>query len=173
MTRASWLLASDAALIAQCEVDTYRGSGPGGQHRNKTESAVRLRHGPSGLVAHGEERRSQAENKHRALVRLREQLAFARREGLDLDSWRPSPALTELLGGGTARLGEKTLASPPYLLAIGELLDVLAAHGAEVGETAARLGLGTGALSKLLTHDRRALAVANQLRRQRGLRPLR
>ena len=63
MPRAEYLLATDDALIAQSEVDRYRASGPGGQHRNKTESAVRLRHKPSGTTAIGEDSRSQSENK--------------------------------------------------------------------------------------------------------------
>lgn len=46
-----YLSLTDAELLRQCNVDTYRASGPGGQHRNKTESAVRLRHTPTGCVS--------------------------------------------------------------------------------------------------------------------------
>ena len=60
--RAVWARLSDAQLLAQCEVDTYRASGPGGQKRNKTSSAVRLRHTPSGLLVIAEESRSQHED---------------------------------------------------------------------------------------------------------------
>ena len=45
----NYLQLSDSEILKQCQMDTYRASGPGGQHRNKTESAVRLRHGPTGL----------------------------------------------------------------------------------------------------------------------------
>lgn len=46
-----WLKLTDRELQMQCRVETLRSSGPGGQHRNKTESAVRLLHLPTGLVA--------------------------------------------------------------------------------------------------------------------------
>src|SRR4051794_28568175 len=69
--RAAWTALTDDQLLAQCEVDTYRASGPGGQKRNKTSSAVRLRHPPTGLLVIAEESRSQHENKARALRRLR------------------------------------------------------------------------------------------------------
>lgn len=67
----------DAALLAECEIDAFVGSGPGGQHRNKTESAIRLRHVPSGLSAYAGERRSQLQNKRVALGRLRRKLLEA------------------------------------------------------------------------------------------------
>src|SRR5437016_10459046 len=78
--RTAWARLSDAQLLAQCEVDTYRASGPGGQKRNKTSSAVRLRHKPSGLAVIAEESRSQHENKARALRRLRQRLFIAVRQ---------------------------------------------------------------------------------------------
>src|SRR6516162_2765942 len=80
--RAVWTDLSDARLLAQCEVDTYRASGPGGQKRNKTSSAVRLRHPPSGLLVIAEESRSQHENRARELKRLRQALYLKLRQDL-------------------------------------------------------------------------------------------
>src|SRR3954447_15077013 len=80
MTRAAWTSLTDAQLLAQCDVDTYRASGPGGQKRNKTSSAVRLRHPPTGLLVIAEESRSQHENKAKALRRLRRALYLDLRE---------------------------------------------------------------------------------------------
>lgn len=62
---------SDEELLAECEVDTFRSSGKGGQHVNKTESAVRLRHLPTGLVVTSQEERSQHRNKAICLEKLR------------------------------------------------------------------------------------------------------
>ncbi len=73
-----YLELSDEALVKQCEVDAYRASGPGGQKRNKTDSAIRLRHQPTGLSAHASESRSQAANRRRALTRLRQHLSTVR-----------------------------------------------------------------------------------------------
>ncbi len=173
MPRLDYLLASDDALISQCEVDRYRASGPGGQHRNKTESAVRLRHRLTGVSAIGEDSRSQAENKLHAVRRLRAALALGVREPVVLEHWRPSPRLAALVAGGTAPLGAKTRLTGEYWAAIGELLDVLVAGELEIGTTAQRLGVTTGALSKLLTHDEHVLRAVNDLRRARQLRPLR
>lgn len=65
----------EAALLAECEETFFTAGGPGGQHRNKTESGVRLVHPPTGVVVTATERRSQAQNRGEALVRLRERLA--------------------------------------------------------------------------------------------------
>ncbi|HEX4382909.1 MAG TPA: peptide chain release factor-like protein [Myxococcales bacterium] len=64
----------DEALLAQCDMQTHRGSGPGGQHRNTTDTAVRLVHKPTGVVAEGKDQRSQLSNIRAALGRLREKL---------------------------------------------------------------------------------------------------
>ncbi|WP_242339943.1 peptide chain release factor-like protein [Anaeromyxobacter sp. SG66] len=64
----------DEALLAECEEAFFVGSGPGGQHRNKTESAVRLVHRPTGVTVTATERRSQLQNRAAALARLRERL---------------------------------------------------------------------------------------------------
>lgn len=61
-------------LLQECRVDTFRASGKGGQHVNKTESAVRLTHLPSGIVVTCQEQRSQYRNKQTCLRRLRERL---------------------------------------------------------------------------------------------------
>ena len=65
---------SDEDLLRECEVDTFRSSGPGGQHVNKTESAVRLKHIPSGVVVTSQQQRSQHQNKALCLRKLREKI---------------------------------------------------------------------------------------------------
>lgn len=173
MPRADYLLVGDDALIAQCEVDRYRASGPGGQHRNKTESAVRLRHKLSGVSAIGEDSRSQSENKLHAVRRLRSAIALELREPVSLEHYAPSRRLAALVAGGTAPLGVKTRLTGEYWAAIGELLDLLVSGGLEIAATAQRLGMTTGALSKMLLHDDQVARAVNDLRRAKGMRPLR
>lgn len=171
--RADLLLLSDDALIAQCEVDRYRASGPGGQHRNKTESAVRLRHKLLGVQAIGEDSRSQSENKLHAVRRLRSSIALEVREPVRLEGYKPPPRLAALVAGGTAPLGAKTRLTGAYWAGIAELLDLLVANNLEIGTSAQLLGISTGALSKLLLHDDQVGRVLNDLRRAAGMRPLR
>ncbi len=65
---------SDVELLAECDVETFRAGGRGGQHVNTTESAVRLRHRPSGATTTSQAERSQHRNKQTALKNLRRKL---------------------------------------------------------------------------------------------------
>ncbi len=64
----------DQTLLAECDVETFRSSGPGGQNVNKRDTAVRLVHRPTGLVVTCRQERSQYQNKQLALQRLRKKL---------------------------------------------------------------------------------------------------
>lgn len=64
---------SDEDLLRECEVETFRAGGPGGQHVNKVETGVRLTHRPTGLVSTCREERSQHRNKMTCLRKLREE----------------------------------------------------------------------------------------------------
>lgn len=65
---------SDDALLSQCRVETFTAGGKGGQHQNRTESAVRLVHEPTGVRTTARNERSQHRNKSLALQRLRRKL---------------------------------------------------------------------------------------------------
>jgi protein subunit release factor B len=65
---------SDEELLRECEIETFRSSGPGGQHVNKTESAVRLRHLTSGMIVTSQQERSQHRNKALCLQKLRKKI---------------------------------------------------------------------------------------------------
>ena len=62
---------SDDALLSECKVETFRSGGKGGQHANKTESAVRLTHTKSGIQVMCQDERSQYLNKIKCIKELR------------------------------------------------------------------------------------------------------
>ena len=83
---------ADDALAAECEEAFFVGGGPGGQHRNKTATGVRLRHPPTGVVVVATERRSQLRNREVALARLRARLEAMSAEPAVRRPTRPSRA---------------------------------------------------------------------------------
>jgi protein subunit release factor B len=85
----------DDELLAQCDVHAHRAGGPGGQHRNKAETAVRIVHRPTGVAAEGKDQRSRAQNLTAALGRLREKLARRAYRPPPRRKTRPSRAAEE------------------------------------------------------------------------------
>jgi hypothetical protein len=170
MTRSTWTALSDDQLLAQCEVDTYRASGPGGQKRNKTSSAVRLRHLPSGLIVIAEESRSQHENKAKALKRIRRALYLELREPTTPDVLLHRDYAAARDSDGRLHLGVK---DPRFWPAVGVVLDVLTAVEARVADAAKLLGVSTANLVDFLQIDPKVWQTANQLRARSGQKPLR
>jgi hypothetical protein len=174
--RAAWTFLTDAQLLNQCAVDTYRASGPGGQKRNKTSSAVRMRHLPSGLIVIAEESRSQHENRARALRRMRQALYLKIREEIPAPATaEKTPALSDEIrsarnAAGRLDLGKK---DPRFWPAAAFVLDVLQAAQGRIGDTARTLDLSTGNLNDFLQTDTKVWEQANVIRHRFGLKPLR
>ena len=156
-------------LLADCDVTRTRRSGPGGQNRNKVETAVVLVHRPSGLVVEAGERRSQAENARNALFRLRLALAVAVRLPIGPDA-APSPLWRARCRDGRIAVNPRHDDFPALL---AEALDVLWARGMDVRAAAEVLGCSASQLTRLLKDEPRALRLVNERRAQDGRRPLR
>lgn len=168
-----WLALDDAALLAGCEVHTYRASGPGGQHRNKTYSAIRLHHKPTGISAQGEESRSQHENKHHALQRLRMQIALHVRRPVDPQG-EPAELVAGCIhgrGGPSARLnvGRK---DARFWAVTQIVLDALVAFEGRLADAAGYLGVTSSNLVAHFRKDRHLFAAVQQIRKQFGHSPL-
>jgi hypothetical protein len=173
LPRGTWAHLTEAQLLAQCAVDTYRASGPGGQKRNKTSSAVRLRHEPTGLIVIAEESRSQHDNKAKALKRLWHALFLELRDPLP-GTAEEVAALPDYAGARDAS-GRLNLSAknPRFWPVAGVALDALAAVEARVAEAAALLGVSTGNLIDFLQTDPKVWQEANRLRAVHGHKALR
>lgn len=152
-------------LLKQCEVVRTRRSGPGGQHRNKVETAIVLTHLPSDLQAEASERRSQAENLGAATDRLRRILAIVVRTPRDHESFPSELWRSRLRGTRVEVNGQHT--DYPALLA--ESLDILAQTDWNVSETAPLLLTTTSQLVRFWKKEPQALIRVNDERAKRGL----
>ena len=155
-------------LLAQCSLKFTRRSGPGGQHRNKVESAAILTHLPTGISAEANERRSQSENREVALFRLRVKLAIEVRSEPAVESG-PSDLWRSRLRGQKIAI-KSTHADFPALLA--EALDLLEICAGEIPIAAEKLECSATQLVNLLKQEPRAFTLLNDRRRLRGLRAL-
>jgi len=95
------------ALARECEITFHRASGPGGQHRNKVETAVRVLHLPTRLIARASERRSREQNRREALRRLAEKIAARYRRPKPRVPTAKSKGVLEREREEKARISEK------------------------------------------------------------------
>ncbi len=165
----AWLESDDAALLAACDIDTYRASGPGGQKRNKTSSAVRLRHKSTGLIVIAEESRSQHENRARALRRLRRAIALTQRNLVAADAPEPEFYREALDRDPSLRVSSR---HPHYWLIVQYVLDRLLEARAAVSDAAGALRISTGHLIRFLKADDKLWEHANRMRAAFGRAPL-
>ena len=169
--RSRWLSSDERALLDACDMHTYRASGPGGQKRNKTDSAVRLRHRPTDLTVVATESRSQHENRARAVRRLRLRIALTVREPIPDEHVEGPDNLAGYFGpNGRLRVSRR---NPDYVHVVARILDTLHAHGGRLADTARAVGTTTAQLTRFLTTDGKLHDAANQLRAIHGQRPLR
>lgn len=158
-------------LLEQSRFEAIRSAGPGGQHRNKVSTGVRLTHLPTGIQGMATERRSQLENKTQALSRLRLRLALDYRS-LPRDEdlrpgavYQPSAEWSSRLRRDQVRVNPGHLDFPALL---AEVLDRLEARADDLERTAADFGVSKSQLVKFLALEKAALARLNERRRARG-----
>ncbi len=161
---------AEADLLQQCQSRRQRRSGPGGQHRNKVETAVVYTHVPSNVRGEATERRSQEQNRVQALFRLRRNLALAVRTECDLSTGRPSDVWQRRCRAGRIAINPSHQEFPQLL---AEALDVIAAADFDVKAAADWLATSTTQLVKLLQLEPRAIQMVNRSRQDAGRRPLR
>jgi hypothetical protein len=159
-------LLADDALLGDCRFDISRGSGPGGQKRNKTSNAVRLTHLPTGIHVTASESRSLAENKMRAVRRLRFKLAADLREPIDLTHFEPPDWFLTIRR--QTRI-EASYRHPLYAPTLGLILDLLQALGGNPAGVAINLGVSTTAIIKLLEEEHQFWTAANRIRSELGM----
>ena len=154
--RNAMLTAEDAVLLRDCDFIMQKGTGNGGQKINKTSSAVRLRHRPTGIAVSANEERSQAKNRHIALRKLRYEIALrvhADPSGTEFEPLpSPSPA-------NHARL----------ILWTAALFDRLAASGFDLALTAAALcGVSVSQLERAMRKYPQVWRVWSEARQKNG-----
>jgi hypothetical protein len=163
------LALDEDTLERQCRFEAFKTGGPGGQKRNKTSSAARLTHVRTGVSAHSSDFRSQSENRHRALHRLRFRFAAEHRTPIDRRGYEPPAWLVAAKVQGKLTTNTK---NPLYARLAAHVLDVFAACEGHVANAAALLGISNNNLVHVLHAEPAIWAAAAKIRKTHALEPL-
>ncbi len=159
----------EEALLASCEMRRHRGGGPGGQRRNRVETAVALVHRPTGIVGRASEERSPERNRLAAVRRLRLALAVELRT--------PDAGQIPRSSLWRSRVKDGHIACNPahddFPSMVAEALDVVAWCNWDAKGAADLLGCSPSQLVRFLQDHPPAFVAWNRGRVARGLRPLR
>jgi len=155
--RDEYLRLNDQALLEHCDVQGTKGSGPGGQHRNKTLTGVRVALHPCNLEIRCTEDRSAHINKHLALRRLRLALALSIRQ-------TPSPQPVHFPG----TQGHVQAANAGYPSWIADVFDRLEVSSGELRPVAEIYGFSPSALFRILSEEKSVQQAFQQLRLRHG-----
>lgn len=160
MTKYELLSLTDEELLKQCRFEARRGTGPGGQKRNKTSTAARVTHEPTGLSATDDVTRSQHQNLAHALFKLRCEIAvkmpLAEGEVLPEIPLDPTPK------SGTAR----------FALWLARIFDAFRVHDFKLTDSAVSLGMTGAQLTRMLAKDDLAWQKLSEARQRLQLPPL-
>lgn len=161
------LLIPEERLRAECRIEFFKGSGPGGQHRNKVETAVRITHSPTGIVGEASERRSQSENRAAAWNRLRLNLALrirsrkidSRKSGIEFSHPSKSNFTDSRSVWDRYRSGDRIRISgdnPDFPIVLMEFLDVWESVGHDWKRSADELSTTKSQLLRLIGKNSQA-----------------
>lgn len=151
-------------LLKDCQIEHVRRSGPGGQHRNKVETGVVIKHIPTNIVGEASERRQQGRNRSMALFRLRVNLALGYR--IPEISASPSLLWQRRIMNGTLKVNSEHDEFPALL---AEALDTITYYQFDLKAASEFLNCSSSQLIKFLKKEPCAFAAINQRRREAGL----
>jgi hypothetical protein len=154
-------------LLKDCQIQHVRRSGPGGQHRNKVETGVVIKHLPTGIIGEAAEKRQQGRNRSVALFRLRVNLALECRSHHTAET--PSKLWLRRIANGTIKVNSEHDEFPALL---AEALDALAQFDFEPKATSEFLLCSSSQLIKFLKKEPRAFAWLNSKRQAAGMHVL-
>lgn len=164
-----WLDLAEAAFLEDCRFEAVRGSGPGGQKRNKTSNAIRLTHLPTWLHVVAEESRSQNENRQRAVRRLKLRLAVCLRHSIDTSAFEPPDWFSQVVQVGRLRVNHH---NEHYPRTASLVLDLLEARNGSIGDVAKLLSVTTSSVVRFVADEPQLLTAANAIRKKLNLGPL-